>query len=341
MVPEEALNLAQLSMRTLDAALPISRIRREDWPVAQQLMAWLNERRCYTITNPSPAWTDFSRLGDGSLRDFDGWEDGHLEYKVREEISRHLQLLHPAAGWAFHNGTGARAMEFVAVYLEGWRQSRTLAWQTEVGDLMLASLDELCRLRAMTPEEEQAAASAIRGQRGDQAKNLARWARLGCRRFITFMTDCILTGMYGGPREVDCLYWQALECEATRKGGVTQYYLNSAFGFNYTGQDWGICNAADGSRLGEFLLYYHQRRGLLLYWQGYIDELICAELEEGMRRGTVPLSINPLIEDFVQHSYTDGFVVDYFARRRNAGGARIREIVEQSKGTNWTPPAVQ
>jgi hypothetical protein len=161
MAPHEAMNLATLVMRTLDASLAVSRLRAEDWPVAQQLMMWLKKAQYTTPESPDPLWFDSSRLRDSSLRDFfEGCWDGNLGPEVRKEISRNLGLESPAAGWAMHNGSAGRALEFAAVYQEGWSRGRTLFWLREVGDLMLAAIEDLCRLREMTGEEKLAVAQA-------------------------------------------------------------------------------------------------------------------------------------------------------------------------------------
>ena len=87
----------------------------------------------------------------------------------------------------------ARAIEFIGHYLDMWKARRPMTLHVWLGDLALASLNQLCEIRDLTPTEQILVGRLVREQRGDQAGNLARWAVSGCRPLVQLITDAILT----------------------------------------------------------------------------------------------------------------------------------------------------
>ena len=164
-------------------------------------------------------------LREPSLNDF----SYHASYNPRRIISEQLGLEFPAVGWTRFNASSSRAMEFINTYLDGWKIPQPFQRQVWLGDLALASLDVVLRNRDLASTEQEAAERLIREHRGDQAGNLARWARSGCKKLVDLITDSVLTGAHGEGLQ-DELYG-FYECEEAGKAGyIVTFYLNCAFG---------------------------------------------------------------------------------------------------------------
>jgi hypothetical protein len=284
-------NAIQLIACSIDSAISQGNLAHSTRELAQKFLMTLREptdRGCYYVRWP----LDCTYLEEPSLNDF-GW--GGRYHERRDDISKELNLQYPAVDWCRYNADPERLKEFVEHYFSGWAQCKHIEWHAQMGDLILASLDTLVMLRDPTAEERNAAERLIREHRGDQASNLARWARTGSRRMAMLVSDAILTC----PRQGTELKTSFYECQETGRGGyVVEYYLNVALQLTFSGQDWGICNSRP-DRLAEFIRYYLDRRNYLRIWPGWLENLIYASLDDALRAGPLDSDTAALTQEFL------------------------------------------
>jgi hypothetical protein len=208
------------------------------------------------LLNTSPTYrfeVKWHLIRNSSLRDFrdlDGYQD-------RLALSTELGLQFPGVDWPNLNADSGRLIEFVDHYAQGFPAQRPIGWFTSLGDVILASLNEICKSREPTRNELDAVRRFLQQQRGEQATNVSRWVRIGNRRFAGVIARTVLS--------FDNTHVEAFfHCDDNNGPGkgceirnITEYLLNCAFGFCtwFGNQDWDLCNR-DAGRLREFLEFY-------------------------------------------------------------------------------------
>jgi hypothetical protein len=277
------------------------------------------------------------------LSDYFEYFEYGTDIEARRTLSLEFGLEYPALDWAATNAAPDRLPQLLDRYFAGWLTQVSVAGQKCLGEWILASLDQAFRTSVVAPDVLDQVARFVREQHGDQAGNLALWARRGCRKLAVFLSDTILLAENNEvPQQPpsDALY---TNLEARYSDGsarcrdwhyTSTYYLECALGFRYPlecAHEFWCDLHPDKARTIEYVRYYRQRATRLRSPAWHFLEKLCTHaLNRALIQTPGDCELLACAEAFVGESdladFPSGFACDF---------GRVVDAVRKARALGW------